>query len=90
MKRRKNRSRRMQITQLWTRSDAVKAIPYLRSIIASLRESYLEVLNAERQLARASQKKVAPETAAYPRSRKDAGGRVQRARTGSEATRSKN
>jgi hypothetical protein len=60
MKRRKARSKRMQITQLWARSDAVKAIPYLRSIIASLRENYLEVLNAERRLDLANQKQSAP------------------------------
>jgi len=59
MKRRKVRSKRMQIMHLWTRSDAVKAVPYLRSIIASLRECYLEVMNAERQVKLANQKKSA-------------------------------
>lgn len=60
MKRRKGRSKQMQIMHLWNRSDAVKAVPYLRSIIASLRENWLEVLNLKRRLRLATQKKSAP------------------------------
>jgi len=59
MKRRKTRSNRMQIMHLWTRNDAEKAVPYLRSITASLREYWLEVLNAKRQLFLTTQKKSA-------------------------------
>jgi hypothetical protein len=49
----------MQIMHLWNRSDAVKAVPYLRSIIGSLREHWLEVLETKRRLHLASQKKSA-------------------------------
>jgi len=59
MKRRKKRSKHMQIMHLWDRSDAVKAVPYLRSIIASLREHWLEVLKTKRLLERATQRKPA-------------------------------
>jgi hypothetical protein len=59
MKRRKHRSKPMQIMHLWTWSDAVKAVPYLRSVIGSLREHWLEVLRSKRQLERATQQKSA-------------------------------
>ena len=52
MKRRRERSRPMQVMHLWDRSEVTKAVPYLRSVIGSLREHWLEMINAERQLHR--------------------------------------
>jgi hypothetical protein len=59
MKRRHERSERMRAVRLWDWSDATKAVPYLRSVIASLREHWLEVLNADHRL-RALDKKKGP------------------------------
>jgi hypothetical protein len=59
MKRRKQRSKHMQIMHLWNWSDAVKAVPYLRSVVASLREHWLEVLETKRRLHLATMKKSA-------------------------------
>jgi hypothetical protein len=42
----------MRVLRLWDWSEARKAVPYLRSVIGSLREHWLEVLTAERQLQR--------------------------------------
>src|SRR6266852_6005419 len=50
MKRRRERSRPIEVMHLWDRSEVTKAVPYLRSVIGSLREHWLEMLNAERQL----------------------------------------
>src|SRR2546423_3117000 len=58
MKRRRERSRRMRTLRLWDWSEVVKAVPYLRSVIGSLREHWLEVLNAERHLSRLAQHKA--------------------------------
>ena len=57
MKRRRERSERMRAMRLWDWSEATKAAPYLRSVIGSLREHWLEVLNAERQLQLSTNKK---------------------------------
>jgi hypothetical protein len=50
MKRRKRRSKRMKVMHLWDGSEVAKAVPYLRSVLASLREHWLDVLNAQRRL----------------------------------------
>jgi hypothetical protein len=57
MKRRKERSERMRALRLWDWSEATKAVPYLRSVIGSLREHWLEVLSAERQLQLSTKQK---------------------------------
>lgn len=60
MKRRKPVNRRnkpMRAIRLWTYEDASKAVPYLRSVVGSLREHWLEALGERRTgqlLARAS------------------------------------
>ena len=50
MKSRRKRSKRMKVLHLWSWSEAMKAVPYLHSIVGSLREHWLDVLNAQRKL----------------------------------------
>ena len=57
MKNRKKRSKKVRILHLWNFSEVIKAVPYLRSIIGSLRESWLDVLNTQRQLERVTKEK---------------------------------
>ena len=57
MKPRRKRSKRARTIRLWKKTEAFKAVPYLRSIIGSLREHWLEVLTAERQIDLATQLK---------------------------------
>ena len=57
MKRRHERSESMHTMHLWDWSEASKAVPYLHSIVGSLREHWLEVLNVQRQLDRLAQQK---------------------------------
>lgn len=57
MKRRKTRSTPRQIMRLWDRGDADKAVPYLRSLVGSLRENWLEMLSLKRRFALAADKK---------------------------------
>lgn len=59
MKRRRERSERMRVMRLWNWSEATKAVPYLHSVIGSLREHWLEVLCAERQLQLSTKDKAA-------------------------------
>lgn len=43
MKRRRNKkSRNMRALRLWTQSEAAHAVPYLRSVVGSLREHWLD------------------------------------------------
>ena len=43
MKRRRHKQgRNMRALRLWTRAEAARAVPYLRSVIASLREHWLD------------------------------------------------
>jgi hypothetical protein len=58
MKRRNKRSKRMRTLRLWDWSEVTKAVPYLRSVIGSLRENWLEVLNAQRQLDRSANQRA--------------------------------
>lgn len=60
MKRRRERSRRVNTLRLWDWSEATRAVPYLHSVIGSLREHWLEVTNAERRLDRLDQQKGLP------------------------------
>jgi hypothetical protein len=47
MKRRRNKEKRaMRALRLWTYEEAARAVPYLRSVVSSLREHWLE---AQRQ-----------------------------------------
>jgi hypothetical protein len=54
MKRRK-KSKQVRTLRLWDWAEVVKAAPYLRSVLGSLREHWLDVLNAERRLEKADQ-----------------------------------
>jgi hypothetical protein len=58
MKPRRKRSGRMQVMRLWDWSEVTKAVPYIRSVIASLREHWLEVLNFQSQLDRSAKRKA--------------------------------
>ena len=58
MKNRKKRSKSMRVLNLWTRNDASKAVPYLRSVTGSLREHYLDVLRTQRVIDRAEHDKM--------------------------------
>ena len=54
-KRRRNvnkRSRPMRAIRLWTYEQAAKAVPYLRSVVGSLREHWLEALASGRSFDR--------------------------------------
>jgi hypothetical protein len=42
---------------LWNWSDVVKAVPYLHSIVGSLREHWLDVLNAQKKIDKAAARK---------------------------------
>jgi Uncharacterized conserved protein (DUF2203) len=57
MKPRKKKSERMRALRLWSWSEVTKAAPYLRSVIGSLREHWLEVLAAQRRLDKSTQQK---------------------------------
>ena len=54
MKPRRERSKRMRIMHLWSWSEVAKAVPYLGSVIGSLREHWLDVLNAQRKIDKES------------------------------------
>ena len=56
MKRRRERTKNMRVLNLWSWSEVAKAVPYLRSIIGSLREHWLDVLNTQRTLDKAAAK----------------------------------
>lgn len=42
-------SKRLRVLHLWTLPDVRKAVPYLRSVVGSLREHWLDVLSAQRR-----------------------------------------
>jgi hypothetical protein len=44
----------MQVLSLWSWKDVVKAIPYLHSIIDSLREHWLDILTVQRDIDKAA------------------------------------
>jgi len=49
MKRRRNKDTRiMRTLRLWTYEDAARAVPYLRSVVGSLREHWLEAQSQRR------------------------------------------
>jgi Uncharacterized conserved protein (DUF2203) len=51
MKRRhRNKKRRVKAIRLWGHAEANKAVPYLRSVVGSLREHWLAVQTHERQI----------------------------------------
>jgi hypothetical protein len=59
MKRRqRHKERPVRVVRLWTRDEAEKALPYLRSIIASLREHWLSWQSHERDLGLLEQRKT--------------------------------
>ena len=62
MKPRRDRSKHMQVMHLWTWNEVAKAIPYLRSITGSLREHWLDMLHAQRDIDRAAKAKGRPGT----------------------------
>jgi hypothetical protein len=52
----------MHVMHLWTWSEVAKAVPYLRSITGSLREHWLDMLNAQRDIDRSAKAKTLPKT----------------------------
>jgi hypothetical protein len=51
MKRRRNKEKKaMRALRLWTYEEAARAVPYLRSVIGSLREHWLEAQGRRRQV----------------------------------------
>jgi hypothetical protein len=60
MKNRKKKPKQMRVLNLWTHSDASKAVPYLRSVTGSLREHYLDLLQTQRAIDRAESDQVSP------------------------------
>lgn len=51
MKRRRKagkKARRLRAIRLWTFDEATKAVPYLRSVVGSLREHWLDALSQQR------------------------------------------
>ena len=59
MKRRR-KSKRMRTLRLWTWSEVTKAVPYLRSIIGSLREHYVTLAQRAAQIDRVAAHKAPP------------------------------
>lgn len=63
-RRRTKRNRSLRVIRLWTQPEAVKALPYVRSIVHSLREHWLDAqrkrLEAQRlgQIARPNRKQL--------------------------------
>ncbi len=60
----KSRRRAMKVLRLWPHAEAVKALLYIRSIMASLREHWLEVHRFKRRLRRLEDKPGRPDRAA--------------------------
>jgi hypothetical protein len=52
----------MNVMHLWTWGEVAKAVPYLRSITGSLREHWLDMLNAQRDIDRSAKVKTLPKT----------------------------
>lgn len=53
MKRRhRSKKRSVRMLRLWTHDEAQKAVPYLRSVVGSLREHWLAWRSIEREMAR--------------------------------------
>ncbi len=52
MKRRhRNKKRPVRVIRLWAKEDVEKAVPYLRSVVGSLREHWLAVQSLQREAA---------------------------------------
>jgi hypothetical protein len=61
MKPRRERSKkRMRVMNLWNWSDVAKAVPYLHSIVGSLREHWLDVLSVQNKIDKAAALKGLP------------------------------
>lgn len=56
MKRKRERTKEMRVMHLWSWDEVAKAIPYLRSVIGSLREHWVDVLNGQRRIEKADAK----------------------------------
>ncbi len=53
MKKQRDQETETAVTlRLWTYADAVKAVPYLRSLVQSLRDGWLEMRQAQEQVRR--------------------------------------
>jgi len=64
MKRRhRNKKRPMRVIRLWSRPEAEKVIPYLRSVVGSLREHWLDMQSADRDTARIARSPGRPDRA---------------------------
>jgi len=51
-RRRRHKKRRVRVLRLWTQDEVTRAVPYLRSVVGSLREHWLRVQSVERDRAR--------------------------------------
>src|SRR5438128_1592147 len=60
---RNRRGRTAKILRLWTHAEAEKALPYVRSIMGSLREHWLDVHRAKQHLRRLDRKPGRPNRA---------------------------
>src|SRR5262245_9780316 len=60
----KSRRRTMKVLRLWPHAEAVKALPYIRSIMASLREDWLGVHRLKGRLRRLDGKPGRPDRTA--------------------------
>jgi hypothetical protein len=58
MKRRRKKSEHMRAIHLWEWNEVARAGPYLRSVSGTLREHWLDVLSAQRQLKRTEKEKA--------------------------------
>jgi hypothetical protein len=63
MNRNKDASRQKAV-QIWTYPQALAAVPYIRSVMRSLRETWLEARSCERHLTRLAERPGRPDRAA--------------------------
>ena len=53
----RRKARRMKVIRLWNYLDAVRALPYLRSVVGSARDNWLEVRNRNLTVRRSTELK---------------------------------
>jgi hypothetical protein len=86
MRKQRNQEPEFTITlRLWTYAEAVKALPYLRAIVRSLREHWLEMQQARRQVRRMDARLGRPDRQALIL-RQEAGREAERAEEKLEGT----
>src|SRR5262245_58705962 len=58
--RRERSKKRMRVMNLWSWSDVSKAVPYLHSIVGSLREHWLDLVSVQNKIDKAAAEKGLP------------------------------